>query len=75
MYVRTMYLWNIQLTFKQPGKRKIQCTYLQNLLVISNPSVLKISCYCSYERFSTGKVNVSGLHHSKFYMTVEEWQL
>ena len=59
-----LYLWNIQLTSKPAGQEK-NTAHLQNLLVISNPSVLKIlklvMLLCSYERFSTGKVNANRL--------------
>ena len=62
-----LYLWDIQLTSK-PARLEENTAYLQNLLVISHPSVLKILKLAvllrSYERFSTGKMNSNGLFRS-----------
>ena len=48
--------------------------YLHNLLIISNPSVLKIFklvvLLCSYERFSTGKVNTMDFSSSPEVISV-----
>ena len=65
MDVLVLHLGTYSYVTSKPASYKENTVYLQNLLVIGNPLVLKFLKLAmelqSYEKFSTGKVNANGL--------------